>query len=526
MRRFILRRATIALVTVAATLVSGSVPAAEMWLVSNHYSAERFVPHIRYSGPVLEGDAETMAALLDQVTECEVAALPEEGGNCAVVTLHSPGGNYIEGLKLARLLRDRAVTTVVEAGDSCYSACAFAFLGGSGFSSQNGVGTYGDRIVEPRAILGFHAPYFAPDDLGTLVADFGMDAVLGASREDIALMVEQLVDWNVDPNILAYIVSMGPEESYDVTTGEDYFLTRSHLPPSPIGQWINMSDSPTAIYNACLRLLAYHENSYFDADPNAIDLTYLTDFATNESGQPLSGLRIGPDNPLGVTFCGLPAEQADLTGDVDLSLYTAPGVTGVARPMLSLFHRPDGWSSLGTGSRADRRPFKKGGFNAMFAAPFQSVAQGPGVINHLAYQKFAYLNDAFLVDGQLPRPQSAMPVSVIHSMRAADLLEFGDHRIVVQIGNSLLREQGMHSLPARNVNMTLKSESAEGYVYGGTYPSGRPFLWFSLFSEEARMTALVEIEAKSVPEDLPKAIEDQYAIACGFTFRGASLTCQ
>src|SRR5690606_31234559 len=148
--------------------------------------------------------------------------------------LQSPGGNYVEGLKLARLFRERAVTTVVEVNSECYSACAFAFLGGTGYSSQDGVGAYNDRIVEPGGILGFHAPYFASDDLSTLVADFGMEAVLGASRGDIALMVEQLVDWNVDPNVLGYIVSMGPEQTYDVTTGEDLYLTRSHLPPSPL----------------------------------------------------------------------------------------------------------------------------------------------------------------------------------------------------------------------------------------------------------------------------------------------------
>ena len=361
-----------------ALLVLALAPAtsalgAEIWFVSNQYSVDRAVPHIHYSGPVLEGDAEALAALLDQTAACEVARLPVEGGNCALVTLQSPGGNYIEGLKLARLLRDRAIATAVEAGTECYSACAFAFLGGTGYSSQEGVGAYNDRIIEPGGILGFHAPYFASEDLGTLVADFGMEAVLGASRHDIALMIEQLVDWNVDPNILGYVVSMGPDESYDVTTGEDYYLTRSHLPPSPLARWIG--DPRMAIRNACLRLIAHHDSSFLDPEPDAIGDTYLADFAQNEAGQSLSGFRIGPDNPLGVTYCGLPTEQADLRGDVDLSLFTAPGITGAARPVLSLFHRPDGWSNLGTGSRNDRRLFKRGGLNAIFTAPFQNVAE-------------------------------------------------------------------------------------------------------------------------------------------------------
>jgi hypothetical protein len=356
--------------TVLASVVTPSM-GAEIAFVSNQYSPERFVPHIHYSGPVVEGDAQKLIALLDEKAKCDVSLLPTEGGNCAVVTLQSPGGNYVEGLKLARLFRERAFTTVVEVNSECYSACAFAFLGGTGYSSQDGVGVYNDRIVEPGGILGFHAPYFASDDLSTLVADFGMEAVLGASRGDIALMVEQLVDWNVDPNVLGYIVSMGPEETYDVTTGEDLYLTRSHLPPSPLGEWID--DPQMAIRNACLRLLAYHGSSFLDPDPEVMGGAYLVDFARNAAGQGLSGFRIGPDNPLGVTYCGLPTDQADLAGDVDLSLFTAPGITGAAGPMLTLFHRPHGWSSLGTGSRADKRPFKRGGFNAMFTAPFQDV---------------------------------------------------------------------------------------------------------------------------------------------------------
>ena len=508
------------------TLASLSAPAwaADMWLVSNHFSAERFVPHIHYDGPVMEGDAEALTSLIDEVTECEVTSLPVDGGNCAVLTLSSPGGNYIEGLKLALLLRERAVATVVEAYSSCYSACAFAFLGGSGFSTQNGIGVYVDRMVEPYATLGFHAPYFAPDDLGTLVADFGMDAVLGASRDDIALMIKQLVDWNVDASVLSHIVSMGPDESYDVETGEDYYVTRTHLPPSPLGHWTG--DSGEAIRNACLRLLAYHRSAFIDAAPEVISETRLTDFAANEAGQMLTGFRVGPDNPLGVTYCGLPTEQAGLTGDVDLALYTAPGISGAARPLVSLFHRPEGWSSLGTGETASRRLFKKGGFNSMFTHPFITMGdQVTDVLDYLWFQKFGYFNEDFLVDGAMPRPQVHPSLSVAVSTPSADTLEHGNHRIVVQMGNHLLLEHAKTALADRNVAIDLNSVSRDGFLYGGTYPSGRPFLWFSLYDDERRMVALVEIEAKTVPDDLEAAVAVQDFLACSFSFFQHALTC-
>src|SRR5690606_32028891 len=117
-------------------------------------------------------------------------------GNCALVTLHSPGGNYIEGLKLANFMRENHIATVVEQGSSCYSACAFAFLGGTGYSPQQGIGIYIDRMIELGGRLGFHAPYFASEDLDDIVAEIGVGNVLGASRDDIALMIRRLVEWN------------------------------------------------------------------------------------------------------------------------------------------------------------------------------------------------------------------------------------------------------------------------------------------------------------------------------------------
>lgn len=499
--------------------------AATISFISNHYSAERFVPHFHYEGPVLQGDADALAEMIDQIVECDVQSLPPEGGNCAVLTMHSPGGNYIEGLKLAQMMRDRAITTVIESWAECYSACAFAFLGGSGYSSQQGIGVYGDRIVEPMGILGFHAPYFASEDLETLVAAHGMDTVLGASREDISLMVQKLVDWNVDPNILGYVVSMGPDESYDVTTGEDYYLTRSHLPPSALGHWVG--DKPTAIRNACLRLLAHHKNTYFEAAPDAVGTEFLTDFASNESGQALSGFRVGPDNPLDVTYCALPSDQARLDGDVDLSLYTAPGVAGAVRPMVTLFHRPDGWSTLGTGGEAARRIFKKGGFNAMFTPPFATIEEDlADAMDYLDFQRFENFNQAAVVDGQLPRPQSDLPLILAGSSYYGDVFDYGSNRVLVHVGNTLLFDRGRALLPGRNVTFDLQSESDLGFVYGGTYPSGRPFLWFSLLAPDESLVALIEIEAHGVPEDAASAIAEQYAIGCGFSFLGQTLTCQ
>ena len=100
-----------------------------------------------------------MQEAYDQFVRCRLECIGDRGGATAVLTLNGRGGSYGTGLQLADFLRDNHIATVVERDMKCYSACAFAFLGGSGWSSLSSVRTYIDRMVEPGSIVGFHAPY-------------------------------------------------------------------------------------------------------------------------------------------------------------------------------------------------------------------------------------------------------------------------------------------------------------------------------------------------------------------------------
>lgn len=361
---------------VIASLALLATPAAAgtVTLVSDSYSLSHPVPHLHFEGPVVEGDIDQLKTLFDANIACGFEQLPVDGGNCAVITLESPGGNYVEGLTMAQFLRDNRIASVVEAGAECYSACAFAFLGGTGYSTQDGIGVYIDRMVAPGAILGFHAPYFAPDALDGLVAQFGLDEVLGATRGDIAIMVRELVNWNVDANVLGYIVSMGPDETYDITTGEDYFLTRSALPPE-----LAIDDQKTslgdAVYNACIYLLSEHESTFPSTLIDRITETAMTEIGKDSTGAAITGYRLGPDNPLGLTFCGFPSAQLEGNGDADIALYTGAGIEGDIRPMLTLFFRPNGWSSLGGTGNVARSIFQKGAMTTMFLSPVGEVTR-------------------------------------------------------------------------------------------------------------------------------------------------------
>jgi len=337
-------------------------------LKSMEFSTTKPVPHFHYEGEVIEGDLERITAAVRQYAACDPADLSDTGGNCAVVTMTSEGGNYIEGLNMAHFFRANAIATWVETGSYCYSACAFAFLGGSGRSSQSGVGDYIDRTIEPGATLGFHAPYYAGDSLGALVAQFGIEEVLGGTRENIALMIEQLVHWNVDKSILARITNMGADDAYIAATAQDLYLLRTALPPAPRRFWA--PDPAEALRNACMRLLAYHENASPAEMRPRLDKAMTYNVGIDDAGRGLSGYQL-VDKPSGlaISYCAMQTSEAHLDGDGDIALYYGAGVSGRIRPALTFFHQPGGWSTLGMGGTAAQRIFQKGAISHYFMSP-------------------------------------------------------------------------------------------------------------------------------------------------------------
>ncbi len=94
-------------------------------------------------GPIVAGDLDRLKA----------AGLGEDG----ILSLNSNGGHFQEGLAIARYLFDTKVATIVEAGNSCFSACAVAFLGGAALGEESA--SLAARSVSSQARLGFHAPF-------------------------------------------------------------------------------------------------------------------------------------------------------------------------------------------------------------------------------------------------------------------------------------------------------------------------------------------------------------------------------
>ena len=360
---------------------------ATITLKSTRFSEAKPVPHLHYEGEVVRGDLQRLVAAVRAHVDCDPKILPDTGANCAVLTLDSGGGNYVEGLEIAHFLRKNAIASWITNGSECFSACAFAFLGGSGYSSWRTTGAYIDRTIEPGAVLGFHAPFFTPDSLGDLVARHGVEEVLGGNRDSIALMIEQLVHWNVDPTVLSRITEMGPQDAFVAAYAQDLYLLRTALPNVPLRVW--EPNPERAVRNACMRLLAYHEQTWPYDTAKQLAGEFKMNLGTDDGGRKLSGFQI-VDRPDGLTvsYCAVATGDADLKSAADIGLFFGPGIEGVMRPALTFFSRPEGWSTMATGGTPTQRIFQKGLIGHFFMAPEQELAQGPAMTWRLIGEKY------------------------------------------------------------------------------------------------------------------------------------------
>ncbi len=135
-----------------------------------------------------------------------------------VVCLSGPGGNYLEGIEIAKTLSSLDVTTKVEDGQSCLSACAIAFLGGR-FNSQSGEGYFPSRYLFPGSRLGFHAPQLTVPD-----ADYSKDQVqkaYGLALDAITELNAASKDLFISPDLTAAIVRHRDNDFFFTETIDD-----------------------------------------------------------------------------------------------------------------------------------------------------------------------------------------------------------------------------------------------------------------------------------------------------------------
>lgn len=490
--------------------------AATISIVSMQYSAAHPVPHLHYEGETADGDLATLQGMYETFVKCRLSCIGPDGGATAVLTLNGPGGSYYEGLALADFLRANHIATVVERGSTCYSACAFAFLGGSGWSSQDGVGTYVDRMVEPGSIVGFHAPYADEASFTDALKERGAMAMQGQTRDSLALMVKELVKWNVDPEVIFRMVGMGPDETYNLVTAEDLYLARVALPPTPSTGWI--TDLPSAIREVCLRLLAIDER----ADPYDMSWRFLSDYTPGigkaEFAGPISGYTLG-DRPLDIGSCAATDASMATDGDYEIALYFTPGIDGLNAASTSFFNRQHGWSTAGMGHNPMKRVFTKGPLNSYFL-PLDAD------IDSLDLPGEADI-DANRFNTILPPLLPTMPSDLIVDLSTPSerISHLGDVFVFERVGSKLLYDSAVaQGALGRAYTNDLANDTS--FVREGAFvDTAATFAWFGLLNGEA--SAVVEAFVIK-PDGAAPTAEDLATlrrVQCEADFLGSKLNC-
>lgn len=90
------------------------------------------IHYVVLSGDITDQSPQELKHLLDRTPEVET-----------VIALNSPGGSLIGGVGLGEVIRQNRLRTMIFDGAICFSACAFAFLGGT----ERKVGDYGQLGV-------------------------------------------------------------------------------------------------------------------------------------------------------------------------------------------------------------------------------------------------------------------------------------------------------------------------------------------------------------------------------------------
>ena len=206
--------------------------------------------HIRLEGEIEPGDSNKLGLLLRE-------ALPDynvDMFNNVVVSLNSDGGDFYEGLMLAGVSEDFAVSTYVGAGDRCLSSCAIAFLGGL-TNYVRGFPKVPTRYLHVEATLGFHSPFsdlpavmqipegtpFSEGLGGQIAAQF-----YGQAQSAINEIAQRMEQWHLASGFVFQMLSKGSVPGDTRQLDERFVLVNNYAAVAQIRAlwWLPQSNGP------------------------------------------------------------------------------------------------------------------------------------------------------------------------------------------------------------------------------------------------------------------------------------------
>jgi hypothetical protein len=167
----------------------------------------------RLEGVISTGDYDKFV----QVIHRNLSRFDEYDERTSAICLKSVGGSYDEALKISELMYNRGISTVIEYGSECFSACAIIFM--SGVSPDR---SFPYRRLSAGGILGFHAPYVSvPDEKYSKeqvehIAQSMRKAILALVR--LSSQKTKLGREFLKKSLIDKVLEKGPQEAFLVKT--------------------------------------------------------------------------------------------------------------------------------------------------------------------------------------------------------------------------------------------------------------------------------------------------------------------
>jgi hypothetical protein len=200
-----MRSTTGSLLLLVSLLAVSPAVGAEIKEVAPVKAGEEQIQKITLTGRIEAGDADKLENLISE-------------NDYTIVSLNGDGGDYQEALAVAKVFSDSIAMTIVEDGASCLSACAIAFLGGSGDTDDSG-DYAAARSIAPTARLGFNAPTLDVSD--TTLTKQTVESAYAHVLKFISDFVLASNNLHVAPEVIAEIISPRGSETYFVKDAHD-----------------------------------------------------------------------------------------------------------------------------------------------------------------------------------------------------------------------------------------------------------------------------------------------------------------
>lgn len=180
---------------------------------------------LRLTGRIEVGDADKLRVMLARLRATRTNGVDQP---LAAIELSSSGGDLFESIKIGYLFREFDVGTIVRRGDTCLSACAMAFLGGT--SSHLPPQPVISRTIEIGGQVGFHNFSANAESIrreSRNDTDAGIARSFGLARAGASAILRYTADMGVDPGFVARMIALPSDVWQYVDTNEQFLQVRA-----------------------------------------------------------------------------------------------------------------------------------------------------------------------------------------------------------------------------------------------------------------------------------------------------------